>query len=136
MLLCAVWRANLEKIRQHNAAAERSYTLGMNRFGDLTAEEFSAQYLTFRHVPRAIRLLGIVSAAAGSLTAPSRPETRAHRHAGSIQRPLRHSEALPARVNWVTAGKVTPVGDQVRGPLRDGCRPSCARCGTSSDSRD
>ena len=36
-----IWKSNSDYVKEHNKAGKRSYTLGMNQFGDLTGEEFA-----------------------------------------------------------------------------------------------
>lgn len=40
-----MFKANLEKIMKHNADKSQTYTMGINQFADLTAEEFVGQIL-------------------------------------------------------------------------------------------
>ncbi|OAY70135.1 Senescence-specific cysteine protease SAG39 [Ananas comosus] len=47
-----IFKANVEYIESANRAGNRLYTLGPNRFTDLTNEEFRASYLGFRPTPR------------------------------------------------------------------------------------
>ncbi|CAF1024289.1 unnamed protein product [Rotaria magnacalcarata] len=87
-----IWEANLVKIQNHNLEADlglHTYTLGMNRFGDMAHEEFVKQMNGFK-----------MSAKAESddfdrhtFLAPS-------------------NIALPAAVDWRKLGYVTPVKDQ------------------------
>ena len=39
-----VWINNLHKVEKHNQTEEISYRMGMNKFGDLTTEEFVKKY--------------------------------------------------------------------------------------------
>ena len=39
-----VWHSNLIKVEEHNAAGH-SWTMAMNKFADLTSEEFAEQYI-------------------------------------------------------------------------------------------
>jgi len=42
-----IWESNLKFINQHNAEAEagvHTFTVGMNKYGDMTSEEFGAMY--------------------------------------------------------------------------------------------
>jgi len=77
-----IWRANMDLIIRHNNA-NKSWTLGMNQFGDLTNAEFRARN-TFR------------------------PSNRTHHRRVHRSR----NKALPATVNWVTKGVVTPIKNQ------------------------
>lgn len=48
-----MWTANLASIQEHNKKAEEhGFTLEMNRFGDLTDEEFNHIYNGYRMTPR------------------------------------------------------------------------------------
>jgi len=44
-----IFKNNLQTIHSHNAMGNNSYTLGMNKFGDMTSAEFKAQYLGYKH---------------------------------------------------------------------------------------
>lgn len=39
-----IFRQNLKEIFEHNSARDKNYTMGVNQFTDLTAEEFKADY--------------------------------------------------------------------------------------------
>jgi hypothetical protein len=82
-----IFKQNVDKIHAHNAM-ELSYTLGVNEFADLTAEEFVSIYV-----------------------GGYRPEIKRAEIEG-----LRHvfdkDEALDDAVDWVSKGAVTPVKNQ------------------------
>ncbi|KAG0527808.1 hypothetical protein BDA96_06G265200 [Sorghum bicolor] len=85
-----VFRDNLRIIDEHNAAADagvHSFRLGLNRFADLTNEEYRATYLGVRTKPQRERKLS------------------ARYHADD-------NEDLPESVDWRTKGAVAEVKDQ------------------------
>jgi cathepsin L len=88
----SIWEANVAIIRKHNLEADiglHTYTLGMNKFGDMTNEEFSKQMnglkLSLRNQSTAI-----------------------DRHTFLAPANIK----LPTSVDWRTKGYVTPVKDQ------------------------
>ncbi|XP_066344675.1 oryzain alpha chain-like [Miscanthus floridulus] len=85
-----VFRDNLRYIDEHNAAADagvHSFRLGLNRFADLTNDEYRATYLGVRTKPQRERKLS------------------ARYHADD-------NEELPESVDWRTKGAVAEVKDQ------------------------
>jgi len=72
-----IFRNNMDKINSHNAQ-DLGWTMAMNQFGDLTAEEFKTQKTGYRPSPN--------RKAAGT------------RHV---------AVGLPTSVDWVSAGAVT-----------------------------
>ncbi|XP_020595208.1 oryzain alpha chain-like, partial [Phalaenopsis equestris] len=80
-----IFKDNLRYIDEHNAGLH-SFRLGLNRFADLTNEEYRSTYL-------------------GSRPSPS------HRNPSDRYR-LAAGEALPDSVDWTTKGAVVPVKDQ------------------------
>jgi len=86
----AIWEANVAKIRKHNLEADmglHTYTLGMNRFGDMTNEEFRAQMNGFKVTTTTDNF------DRHTFLAPS-------------------NVVIPAAVDWRKEGYVTPVKDQ------------------------
>jgi cathepsin L len=81
-----VFVANLNKIRSHNLG-DASYTLAMNKFGDLTFEEFHSKYTGF---------LGIRNRF-----------IRSQNNKAELE-----SAATADSIDWTTKGAVTPVKDQ------------------------
>jgi len=81
-----VFKANVDFITRHNRG-NSSYTLGMNKFGDLPFEEFHAKYTGFNHVKRDF------------IRSKNVP-------------PHVHRYSNPASVDWRASGAVTPVKDQ------------------------
>jgi len=87
-----IWEANLAKIQKHNVEADfgiHTYTLGMNRFGDMTHEEFKQQMNGFKMTANA-------------------DTTNFDRH--TFLAPS--NVAVPDAVDWRKEGYVTPIKDQ------------------------
>jgi C1A family cysteine protease len=83
----SVYYQNLEKITAHNAAGH-SWTMGVNKFADLTADEFGTRYFgTFKPMKRNVR-------------------------SGLRVRYDLNESALPVSVDWTTKGAVTAVKNQ------------------------
>ena len=79
----SIYLNNLIKIAQHNSE-NHTWTMGVNKFADLTSKEFSQRYAGCYHQTRMIV-----------------PEQEQY-----------ESTALPQSVNWTEQGVVTPVKDQ------------------------
>ncbi|XBI95740.1 hypothetical protein VPH35_032135 [Triticum aestivum] len=85
-----VFRDNLRYIDQHNAAADaglHSFRLGLNRFADLTNEEYRSTYL-------------------GARTKPDRERKLSARYQAD------DNEELPETVDWRKKGAVAAIKDQ------------------------
>jgi C1A family cysteine protease len=82
----SVFRENLRMIRQHNSDVGRNFTLGLNKFSDLTSEEFRALYVT-----------GVKGAVVGSYGCKSYSNS---------------ASSAPASIDWRQKGAVTSVKDQ------------------------
>jgi C1A family cysteine protease len=80
----SVYAANVAKIAAHNAG-NHGWTMEVNKFSDLTADEVKAAYASGGYKAR-----------------------KARTHVFEIPAPA----ALPASVDWVAKGAVTPVKDQ------------------------
>jgi len=80
-----VFKANTDFIASHNKK-NLTYTLGMNKFGDLTFSEFHAKYTGLNYVKRDFI------------------RSKNHIHADNVNN--------PATVDWRTQQAVTPVKDQ------------------------
>ncbi|KAK7321672.1 hypothetical protein VNO77_32531 [Canavalia gladiata] len=85
-----IFKDNLRFIDEHNAA-NRTYKLGLNRFADLTNEEYRARYLGTRIDPNRRMVKG---------------RTRSDRYAPRV------GDKLPEFVDWRKEGAVVPVKDQ------------------------
>jgi len=85
-----LWEQNLKVIAEHNALAAQgvhSYTLGMNKFGDMTNQEFVEMMNTFNRNGKMAGKGGNMFLAPGNF-------------------------AVPDSVDWRTQGYVTPIKDQ------------------------
>jgi len=80
-----VFSANLKAIEEHNAKGE-AWTMGVNEFADLTAEEFSALYKGYK--------------------------PRQNSYARSQNLHVHNGQPLADELDWVSKGAVTPVKDQ------------------------
>lgn len=84
-----IFKDNLRFIEEHNAV-NRTYKVGLNRFADLTNEEYRSRYLG------------------------RRDETRRGLRASRVsdRYSFRAGEDLPESVDWREKGAVVPVKDQ------------------------
>ncbi|GMN37703.1 hypothetical protein TIFTF001_007033 [Ficus carica] len=87
-----IFKDNLRFVDAHNSA-NRTFRLGLNRFADLTNDEFRAGFLGVKQIDRRGR------PAAGS-------RKTSHRYA------FRAGDELPESVDWREKGVVAPVKDQ------------------------
>lgn len=95
-----VFKDNLRFIDQHNSV-NRTYKVGLNRFADLTNEEYRSMYL-------------------GARTDAKRRFVKAR--VASRRYAVEEGENLPESVDWRERGAVAPVKDQGRcGKLRILC---------------
>ena len=79
-----VFYNNLRRIEKHNSQ-EHSWTMGANKFADMTPVEFRAKYI------------------AGGYKS---------RRSAHVVAPMTSASSLPASVDWSQKGAVTPVKDQ------------------------
>jgi hypothetical protein len=86
-----IFKDNLKFIDEHNAV-NRAYKVGLNRFADLSNEEYRAMYLGIRIDP-IDRMM-------------ARTKTRSNRYAPSV------ADKLPQSVDWRNEGAVVQVKDQ------------------------
>ncbi|KAI3665690.1 hypothetical protein L6452_44320 [Arctium lappa] len=88
-----IFKDNLKFIDEHNFSGNRSYTVGLNRFADITNDEYRSMYLGTRsYADRRIAKL---------------------QRAGISQRyAVENNEMLPENVDWRKSGAVAPVKDQ------------------------
>eukprot|EP01099_Mayorella_cantabrigiensis_P001826 TRINITY_DN179_c0_g1_i1.p1 TRINITY_DN179_c0_g1~~TRINITY_DN179_c0_g1_i1.p1 ORF type:complete len:332 (+),score=98.75 TRINITY_DN179_c0_g1_i1:51-1046(+) len=84
-----VWKSNLKFVVENNARPDVTYTVSMNKFADLTVNEFVERYTGAKQ---------IVEMTPEDLKAAGKP--------------LDSLVSLPTTVDWRTAGVVTPVKDQ------------------------
>jgi KDEL-tailed cysteine endopeptidase len=80
----SIFSENYANIEQRNTL-NRTVTLGINKFADLTTEEFMARHLS------------------GYVAKP---------HFQGLRKQFSNSSALPLEVDWATKGAVTPVKNQ------------------------
>jgi len=80
-----IFKNNVDFIRAHNADPAHNFTVAMNQFGDLSAQEFGRLY-TGLNVPEGYIRKGKEQVAS--------------------------SAAVPAAINWATKGAVTPIKNQ------------------------
>ncbi|OIT34043.1 PREDICTED: cysteine proteinase RD21A-like [Nicotiana attenuata] len=86
-----IFKDNVRFIKEHNNSKNRTYELGLNRFADLTNEEYRAMFLGTRSDARR-RLV--------------KSKNASHRYV------FRANEHLPESVDWRKKGAVAPIKDQ------------------------
>ncbi|KAI4330774.1 hypothetical protein MLD38_029027 [Melastoma candidum] len=86
-----IFKDNLRFVDESIAVENRTSRLGMNKFADLTNEEYRATFLGTRSDPRR----GVAKASRASYRYAARP-----------------GDMLPSMVDWRTRGAVNPVKDQ------------------------
>lgn len=85
-----IFKDNLKYIDQHNAAGDRSFKLGLNKFADLTVDEYRLKYV-------------------GGKKKSGRKVTGKVK---SDRYVVKSGDVLPESVDWRTKGAVAPVKDQ------------------------
>ncbi len=82
-----IFKDNLRFIDEHNAEENLSYKVGLNRFADLTNEEYRSTYL-------------------GAKSKPKLSKVKSDRYAPRV------GDSLPESVDWRAKGAVAPIKDQ------------------------
>jgi cathepsin L len=85
-----IWEANLKYINQHNEEAangEHTFTVAMNKYADMTSQEFGAMYNSYN-------------------------QTKVMQAQGKGIAFVKSGVKAPESVDWRTEGYVTPVKDQ------------------------
>ncbi|XP_020090257.1 oryzain alpha chain-like [Ananas comosus] len=98
-----VFRENLRFVEAHNGAGSHSFRLGLNRFADLTNDEFRSLYLGLRPRRRRPEVLRL-------RRSPESEEEATRRGADRYR--FRDGDELPDAVDWREKGAVAPVKDQ------------------------
>jgi len=88
-----VFKSNMRSIIQHNSIPGQNFTLGINQFSDLTAEEFKALYINSGYKPS----VSAVSTTVGSYGCKTYTST---------------ATSAPASIDWRQKNAVTSVKDQ------------------------
>lgn len=86
----SIFKDNFRFITEHNSKPNQIFKMGLNKFADLTNEEFKVSYL-------------------------GRKQTSVNRlrsAAGSPRYQYRENDSLPSSIDWRKKGAVTPVKDQ------------------------
>lgn len=86
-----IFKDNLRFVDEHNKGTNQTYKLGLNKFADLSNEEYRAMYMGTR-----MRRTG------GMLSSTKKSDRYAYRH----------GDELPDSVDWREKGAVAPVKDQ------------------------
>ncbi|KAF7849059.1 hypothetical protein BT93_L1286 [Corymbia citriodora subsp. variegata] len=87
-----IFSENLRFIEEFNGAANRTYKVGLNKFSDLTNEEFVAAYTGYK-LP-------------SSSTRRNSSQVNSFKYQGS--------DSIPESVDWVKKGAVNPIKNQER----------------------
>ncbi|KAM7264846.1 hypothetical protein ACFE04_002529 [Oxalis oulophora] len=88
-----IFKDNLGFIDEHNSNENKTFTVGLNKFADLTNEEYKAMYL-------------------GTKSDAHRRVMKAKRSVSSQRYAVRQGETLPESVDWRDLGAVSSVKDQ------------------------
>lgn len=119
----AVFKSNYQLISAHNAKSNETFTMAVNQFADLTAEEFRAKVSSFIPLEKK------------SAHAP---------HGLKQHHPHHHVKAPLTSLDWRSYGAVSSVKDQVKSECASGYAFSAvgagesnigAACGTAKDTR-
>jgi C1A family cysteine protease len=89
-----VFKSNVRSIIQHNSVPGQNFTLGINQFSDLTAEEFKALYINSGYKPLSSLSAGATVGSYGCKTYSSA------------------ATSAPASLDWRQKNAVTSVKDQ------------------------
>nr|XP_043639044.1 zingipain-2-like [Erigeron canadensis] len=88
-----IFKDNLKFIDEHNSNGNRTYTVGLNQFADITNEEFRSMFL-------------------GNKADVNRRIAKQQRGDFSQRYASRENDMLPLNVDWRQRGAVTPVKNQ------------------------
>ncbi|KAK9053253.1 hypothetical protein SSX86_029886 [Deinandra increscens subsp. villosa] len=88
-----IFADNLRFIDEHNSSGNRTYTVGLNQFADLTNEEYRSLYL-------------------GAKADPIRSIAKLQRGEISRRYAVQSNEMFPEKVDWRERGAVTPIKNQ------------------------